>query len=86
MKQITNRACTKDFFFDYEGQKFTIEAGKTLRFSNFSFHHDPHYFHEPESFKPERFVDKESFKKVNRIFEKYFHSVSIYFFSTSNRF
>jgi cytochrome P450 len=45
----------KDYNFDYEGQKFTIEKGNIFFVPIQGFHHDPEYYPEPEKFNPDRF-------------------------------
>ena len=55
---MTDRLCVKEYEYDYEGQKFTIEKDKNIMIPIFAFHRDPKYFPDPMKFDPERFSEE----------------------------
>lgn len=52
------RLCVKDYEFDYDGKKFTIEKDKNFYIPIYGIMHDERYFKDPERFDPERFSDE----------------------------
>ncbi|XP_058462574.1 probable cytochrome P450 9f2 [Malaya genurostris] len=58
---LIERMCLKDYVLDDgQGNRITIERGRTVMVSVIGLHHDPKYFPEPERFNPERFSEKNS--------------------------
>lgn len=52
------RLCVKDYPFEYENMKFTIEKGKNFHIPIHGIHHDERYYKNPEKYDPERFSDE----------------------------
>lgn len=59
-----DRTCSKDYDFNHNGMKFTIEKGRVLLFPMYGLHHDAQYFPEPQRFDPDRFSDENRDKIV----------------------
>lgn len=49
------RLCVKDYEFEYDDKKFTIEKDKNFYIPIYGIHHDERYFPNPHKFDPERF-------------------------------
>ena len=56
--KVTDRVCTRDYEFDYDGKKFTIEKGQICSIPILGLHRDPKYFPDPMKFDPERFSEE----------------------------
>ena len=52
---FTFRICTEPVTLEFEGQKASIEKGINVYIPVHQLHHDPKFYNEPETFKPERF-------------------------------
>lgn len=52
------RLCVKDYEFEYDDVKFTMEKGKNFYIPISAIHTDERYYPNPEKFDPERFSDE----------------------------
>ena len=55
---VLTKECTKDIVLECEGRKYPIKKGMTVVIPLYSTQHDSKYFEDPETFDPERFLDK----------------------------
>lgn len=55
---LTDRLCVKDYTFEEDGKKITIEKGHSFWIPIYAIHHDAAYYPQPEKFDPERFSDE----------------------------
>lgn len=49
------RLCVKDYEFEYDDKKFTMEKDKNFYIPIHGIHHDERYYPNPSKFDPERF-------------------------------
>lgn len=52
---MVDRLCVKDYEFDYDDIKFTMEKDLNFYIPIYGIHHDENYFPNPKKFDPERF-------------------------------
>lgn len=59
---FATRKCTKDYEYSLNGDKITIERGKSVWIPIYSLHNDDQIYKNPKLFNPERFSDENKHK------------------------
>lgn len=59
---FATRKCTKDYEYDLNGEKITIERGRSVWIPVYSLHHDDRIYKNPKLFNPDRFNDENKHK------------------------